>query len=516
MDDHSEGSLIEMGHLHLQKQKIIRKPLRRTSFLLYYVTTANWCDIDGVTVDILPDDVLLVIFDYYVAEADEVCEYYEEWQILVHVCQKWRYVVFQSPLRLNIRILCSARTRVREKLALWPPLPIVIQQYGFSTSKCAEDNIIAALGRNDRVCQIALIIPGSLLESIFAAMQKTFVTLKHLWLNATDGRAPLVPNSFLGESASHLQRLSLIRIPFLFPVLRKLLLSAPNLVILSLRNIPHSGYLSPEAMVTCLSTLTRLKLLDIGFESPPSRPPWEGRYPPPTRSVIPALTELTFFGVSEYLEDLVARIDAPLLNQLHIIFFHQLIFDSPQLQLAQFLSRSPKFKAYDEARVTFSDSRAAISLPERDNPGLQLEISCRRSDWQLSSLAQVCASSFPQALIPMLENLYILEDVSLRPRWQDDLKNSQWLELFHPFTTVKNLYLSQEFTPRIVPALQELVGERVSEVLPNLESVFLEDLRESGIVPEAMRQFIAARQLSSRPIAISHWNGCSTIDDTDD
>jgi hypothetical protein len=68
------------------------------------------------------------------AEADED-GLNEDWQILVHVCQKWRYVVFRSPLHLNLRIVCSPETPVREKLALWPPLPLIIEQYGRSTSK---------------------------------------------------------------------------------------------------------------------------------------------------------------------------------------------------------------------------------------------------------------------------------------------------------------------------------------------------------------------------------------------
>jgi len=292
----------------------------------------------------------------------------------------------------------------------------------------------------------------------------------------------------------------LIRIPFPFPVLP---LSAPNLVILSLHDIPHSGYYLPEAMVTCLSALTRLKHLCLAFKSPRSCPPREGPHPRPTRSVLPALTNLAFIGVSEYLEALVARIDAPLLNQLDITFFHHLIFDTPQL--AQFLSRTPKLKAYDEAHVIFSGSLVTITLPRRDNE-LKLVISCIQSEWQLSSLAQVCTSSFPQALISMLEHLHILEDVSWRPLWQDDLESNQWLELFHPFTTVRNLYLSRDFVTRIAPTLQELVGERVTEVLPNLQSISLQDLQESDDVPDAMRQFITARQLSSRPIAISHWS----------
>jgi hypothetical protein len=319
--------------------------------------------------------------------------------MLVHVCQTWRYVVLRSPLRLNLGILCKAETPVREKLSVWPPLPIIIEYQGFSISKCGEDNIIAAHGHNDRVCKMDLDIPSSLQEAVLRAMQKTFVALKYLRLDALDGMAPVISDSFLGGSAPHLRQLFLTGIPFPFPVLRKLPLSAPNLVSLSLCDIPPSGYVSPEAMVTCLSALTRLKLLLIGFKF--LRPPRGRQHPPPTRSVLPALTELTFIGVSEYLEDLVARIDAPLLNRLYILFFYQAIFDTPQL--AQFLSRTPNIKAYDEARVILSDSSATITLPGRDNLGLQLGISCGgRSEWQLSSLAQVCTSSFPQALIPML------------------------------------------------------------------------------------------------------------------
>jgi hypothetical protein len=391
---------------------------------------------------------------------------------------------------------------VNKKLAVWPSLPIVICQIGRLPSKCGEDNIIAALGHNDRVCKIDLAIPGSLLDRVLAAMQKKFVLLEHLWICAEDEMAPVVSDSFLGGSAPHLQELWLICIPFPFPVLREILLSAPNLVILSLRDIPHSTYISPEAMVTCISTLTRLEILYIVFESPRSHPPREGRYPLPTRFVLPALTELRFTGVIEYLEDLVTRIDAPLLHFLDITFFHQPIFNTPQL--FQFIIRTPKLKAYDQARLIFSDSGATIALPDRDNQ-LGLKISCTQSDWPLSSLVQLCTSSFPRTFISMPEHLYILQNTIFQPLWQDVLKDDQWLELFHPFTTVKNLYLSREFVPRIVPTLQELVGERVTEVLPNLQRIFMEDLQESRSILEAMLQFIDARQLSSRPIAIFRW-----------
>ena len=83
----------------------------------------------------------------------------------------------------------------------------------------------------------------------------------------------------------------------------------------------------------------------------------------------------------------------------------------------------------------------------------------------------------------------------------------QCLELLRPFTAVKNLYLSEEFARRIVPALQELNGGRTTEVLPALENIFLEGLKPSGPVHEGIGQFVARRhwQVTGHPIAVSRW-----------
>jgi hypothetical protein len=79
--------------------------------------------------------------------------------------------------------------------------------------------------------------------------------------------------------------------------------------------------------------------------------------------------------------------------------------------------------------------------------------------------------------------------------------------IFHPFTAVKNLYVIREFAQYIgTPALEELVRERVIDVLPALENIFLEEPQPSGPVQEAVAEFVAARQLLGRPVAVSHWN----------
>ena len=478
-----------MGQGRQEGRNIPKETNVRTSLHNSLHPTVDWWDVAGVTIDIFPDVALLTIFAFYV---DEV--HIEAWHTLVHVCRKWRTVVFESPRRLDLQLHCNAKTPVREMLDIWPPLPIVIWESGNET--LGNDNIIAALEHNDRICKIDLLnIPRSQSENVLAAINKPFPALTRLDLGFKDEIAPVDPVSFLDGSAPSLQTLILYRVPF--PGLPKLLLSATHLVHLELLGIPHSGYISPEAMATCLSALTRLEtlILGFGFLDQKSRRP-----PPLTRILLPILTELWFKGVGGYFDDLVARIDAPLLSIMRITFFHQLILDTPQL--SQFISRTPKFKTHNKARMAFSKG-VSVTLPQTLDGSLHLGMSCRYHDWQLSSLAQVC-SSFPHALISMVEHLYI--SGSSRLPWPDDIENSQWLELLHPFAAVKDLYISLEFVPRILPALQELIGERATEeVLPALQTLFLDEPLASGPVQDIIVQFVTARQLAGHPIAVSRW-----------
>jgi len=211
---------------------------------------------------------------------------------------------------------------------------------------------------------------------------------------------------------------------------------------------------------------------------------------------------LYFTGVSEYLEDLVARIDSPLLDCLDITLFHQLIFDTPLL--IQFISRTPTLEVHDQARVDFSDLYIKVTFAKTSSSyRLALKILCRQPEWQLSSMAQICTSFFPRSVIQMVERLFIRERRYSKLEWQDDIEYSQWLELLHPFMAAKHLYLSKEFVPRIAPSLQELIGGRTTEVLPALQSLFLGEPHTSGPFEEAIGKFVAARQLSNHPVAIS-------------
>ena len=425
------------------------------------------------------------------------------WQRLVHVCRRWRSVVFGSPLRLNLRLVCAPTTPARNTLDVWPALPLYIWCY-YSREESA-DNVLAVLERSNRVYRISLFyFSSSDFETFWAAMDVPFPELTYLWLGSNDKMERVLPDSFLGGSAPRLQYLYFHGIPF--PGLPNLLLSTTHLITLWLEDIPHSGYPSPEAMVAALSTLNNLKQLWLEFQSPLSRP--ERRPPPPTRFVHPALTEFQFKGASEYLEDFVARFGAPRLGKLEITFFNQIIFDMPQF--IQFISRTPVLKAPGEARVIFEGGVSGVKLSSQtsDFEHFEVKILCKDLDWQVSSLEQVFTSCLPR--LSTLEGLSIDSPVGWQSDWQDNVENTLWLELFHPFSSVKNLYLCKEFARCIVPALQELVEGRRTEVLPALENIFLEGLESSGPVEKGIGQFVAMREVTGHPIAVTRWDRSSS------
>jgi len=110
------------------------------------------------------------------------------------------------------------------------------------------------------------------------------------------------------------------------------------------------------------------------------------------------------------------------------------------------------------------------------NNQIDLTISCRPSDWPLSSLAQVWSS----ALSPLL-TLDRLEMREHRERWQDDMEIAEWLALLRPFISVKHLVLFKKLVQLLVPALQVIAEESMTEALPTLERLSLRGLQPSRV-----------------------------------
>ncbi|KAH9035133.1 hypothetical protein EDB83DRAFT_2318820 [Lactarius deliciosus] len=328
--------------------------------------------------------------------------------------------------------------------------------------------------------------------NVVAAMQGPFPVLTCLEL-ATEYSlgvdVPVLPSGFLGGSIPCLQQLVLYRVPF--PELPTLLLSARDLVSLRLDYIPPTGYISPEAMVTALSVLAKLKTIWIMFSPRIYLPEQRGRRPdPPMRPVLPTLTEFTFRGHSEYLEDLVAQIDAPRLNDFRTELHRpndvrteldgldfQVLLGFPQLSL--FICRTENLK-FRRAEVEFSDNEIKINLrvdPHRlDSDGVRphfaLSTSFDWSDTHVAHLALIISQIF--AMCSNLEYLAVNAS-DCHPGWHDYVDNTEWLAFFRLLTTVETLYIYGRSAAQVARVLEDVPGEMVTEVLPSLRFFMLDD-----------------------------------------
>jgi len=470
-------------------------------------TDRSESDVGQVTVDKLPDNVLLEIFAFYRSGCQVFFVVMWDWQKLVRVCRRWRSIIFASPQRLGLHVICGPSTLTRTSLDIWPSLPIAVcypkrvGYHSYPVPYVEEElgHMVVALENHgpSRITFIDIVDwSGPALRRFVAVavLMQSFVALTHICLALySDERTPLVlPESFLGGSAPRLRSFELYGIAF--PSLPRLFLSR-NLVYLFLWKIPTSGYISPEAMAAFLAPLSNLKEFSIGFSFPRPRP--NQPIPPPlARIVLPALTSLSFQGVSEYLEDLISRIDTPVLGAVDVNFFMDLDFHIPQLN--QRISRVERFGRPNQAVLLFGET--VIEIQSRDQAILSLAINCDRLDYQVSSMTQLC-----RELSPYLSFVEKLDMTPLREALlplQDDMDSTQWLELFHPFIAVQSLWVTMELVPLVAPALQDLTGDRATEVLPALSDLHLEGLEPSGLLWEAIQPFITARQLSDRPVAI--------------
>ena len=425
--------------------------------------------------------------------------------MLTEVCRRWRHVVLGSPRRLKLRNVCTNTTPTSRLLDIWPSFPIVVFLPPLCpvVDKNGIENIIAALECRDRTSEIHIFdIRGPVLEKLVAILREPLPVLTHFALGSTDESVPVLPETFLGGFAPRLQSLLLRGIPFSsFP---KFVSCFTQIVHLHLLEIPSSGYISPKVMATCLAALPNLKSLAIGFRSPPSRP-FQSILPHFTRVALPALSSLSFFGISEYFEDFVAQIDTPQLNWLNVAFFMDLIFDIPRLR--NFIGHTEGLKPLNQAVIEFSGW--AIKIVLGSSTRFELEIRCERQDWQLSSTTQIFGQQL--LLLSQVEQLVLCEFPWGSFEWKDDpdMDSSQWLELFRLFVAAQSLHVSERLVSPVARALQHLTGQMATEVFPVLQTLFLEGLQQSGPVHEAMETFANARPPSNRPVVIERWESRS-------
>ncbi|KAI0246844.1 caspase domain-containing protein [Lactifluus subvellereus] len=415
----------------------------------------------------LPDEVLLKIFNFDRHTLSQDLPW--EWHRLVHVCRRWRYIIFDSPRSLDLQLFCTYGTPVKDKLDCWPVLPIVMRYAGLSSLTLPEaagdeDNIIAALQHPNRICTIQLAVTTPLLERLATLAQDPLPVLQHLELSTQTETGLILPSECFGGPSPHLRVLRLARIAF--PALQRLLLSAEDLVSLKLEALPSSGYTSPEDLINCLPVMTRLETLHLHFNFRISRFIAGGNISAPQRRLaLPSLEDFSFHGASEYLECLLSGIDAPVLKNIDIAFFNQAtIFHTPQL--LQFVCRTETQRCHDEAKVYCSRDDISITLTRQGAPHcMGLRVRCMSLDWQLSCMAEICDNL--SLIISDVRDLHI-DASSPLSGGQGDMDPVPLLNLFHPFGNVVRLFLTEKVAWHVKYALKQAIA---TDVLPNAKVI---------------------------------------------
>jgi len=97
--------------------------------------------------------------------------------------------VFASPRSLDLRLLCTAKTCVKEMLDVWPITSIQIYDHGALATLLECGGQITSLlhsSHHDRVCNVKLDdFPTFLLDRVTTAMQKPFPALTEAFLGGS-------------------------------------------------------------------------------------------------------------------------------------------------------------------------------------------------------------------------------------------------------------------------------------------------------------------------------------------
>ncbi|KAH9031504.1 hypothetical protein EDB85DRAFT_1335550 [Lactarius pseudohatsudake] len=451
----------------------------------------------ATTIDTLTDNVLLAIFDLIRISRTSLevhCYPVWNWHTLVHVCHRWREIIFASPLRLDLQLFCTNGTPVRKHLGCWPStIPIAIS-YGCrsvrSLTSDAKDNIVAALEQRDRVRYLKFLVTDAVWEKVATLMQGPFPELRSLAISSEGPHVRALPDDLLGGSAPSLREISFNGIPL--PAFPTFLSSASNLVKLILDYIPQTSCISSVALVACLAGFPSLEYLSIGFHTPISLWPTDRVLDPPpgTRVVFPSLTSFSFEGFSTYLEVIMARVDTPQLDSINVTYTDYFCFRATEL--SKFIERSfIKPSRLAHGRISFEYERISFDLFPKidpDKPTIAIKISSSEGiHEQVSDMARVLNQTSAMLSDVVHLEITINEDRTSELE-DDDMDYIEWLELFRPFTAVKKLRIYEVLAESITRALKDQTEEASTQVSPTLELIYVED-RHARDIEELYGQY---------------------------
>ena len=142
--------------------------------------------------------------------------------------------------------------------------------------------------------------------------------------------------------------------------------------------------------------------------------------------------------------------------------------------------------------------RVDPNLSESTRPSLSLFTSFEWSGTHITHVAHVVGQIFTMC-IRSVDYLYI-EVGEDHPAWYSDIDSAEWPAFFRLFTTVETLHIVGTLARQVARALEDIPEEMVTEVLPSLGLLILQD--PDAEEPTSAQRFVLLRQLYGRPVII--------------
>jgi hypothetical protein len=460
----------------------------------------------STTIQDLDNDSLLNVFHLFRPSLIEVDESgtaiwkwgtQQWWYKLAQVCSRWRWLILGSASYLGLSLVCKPGISIADMLAHSPPLPLIIGFNHPAHELTAEDEkgILYTLQQRDRVQCIYLQLPVLSLQKLIINIDGEFPALQYLFIGPpTEHDAQLaLPPTF---EAPHLRRLSLSY--FASQIGSSLLSTSTGLVRLLLDWIHPSTYPHPNDFLQQLASLPQLENLEISFRSPvPNRDIGRQLLDDPITIHVTHinLRVFDFVGVSDFLEAVLPHLATPLLETFRVQFFNQLRFPVPHLP--QFMLTAEKLR-FGRAVLIFHHEavllRAFTHVGARfDN--LNVTVSCRHLDWQVSSAKEIC-----NFLRPLLSGVVDLtldhREHTLSSAWHNQADPTQWRDLLESFGDVKTLRVHNGLVGELSRSLL-LDGEPPLQVLPKLKELVCPI---NGVDDQTYAPFIREREVAGQPV----------------
>ncbi|KAI0253251.1 hypothetical protein BJV78DRAFT_223346 [Lactifluus subvellereus] len=383
-------------------------------------------------------------------------------------------------------------------LAHSPRLPLTINYYNTPREDSdASEGILLALRHSDRVHYICLdllrlVAPLRVAElrvaklrEIITTMDGQFPILERLYILSSDEDVVL-PRTF---QAPHLRHLYLWGAAL--PIGSPLLTTTVGLVTLILRDIPLSAYFPPNYLLTRLSLMPQLEIVQISFR-------WPRQLldtPIVTHITLPNLRRFVFGGVSAYLEGLLAQIIAPVLSELYIELFYQLPFTVSHFSR---LMGTSKILIFSVVMLTFSHNYVSLRSfqpGKKDNPPFRMTIKYIH-DRQVTVASAVQVLTTLQPVLSIVEQLILSSQSS---EWDNEVDRTLWRQLLRPFSNLKTLHVQYSLVGKLACSLQTDDGEPPLELLPNLKEVgYSGDYARDVFTP-----FINEREVAGHPVNLT-------------